>query len=275
MKNVLLMEGSNLPARERAALFGHETTGEVYARALLAEDAALHIDVLYGADEGAEPPRPLASYDGFVISGSALHAYDAIPDVTRQIDWVRRVGDLGLPILGSCWGLQICAVAGGGTVERNSAHAEMGVARKIVPTAAGRDHPLLAGRKDVFDAPCIHYDHVARLPEGSVVLAGNSRCPVQAAIIPIGNSVAWGVQYHPEFDLPHLAEIYEDYGDKMVGTPFFDSREVLDSHIADLRAAANAAPDAAVVWRLGIDSDLIDGQIRRTELRNWLTHACQ
>lgn len=275
MKNVLLMEGSSLPARRRSALAGRETTAEAYARALRAENAALNIDVLFGADQDGELPKPLAFYDGLVISGSALHAYDVMPEVTRQIDWILRVSEAGLPILGSCWGLQICAVAGGGTVERSGAHAEMGVARKIVPTAKGRDHPLLYGRNDAFDAPCIHYDHVARLPDDSVILAGNSRCPVQAAEIRLGKSIAWGVQYHPEFDLPHLAELYEGYGDEMVGTPFFDSRTALDSHIADLRVAAHAPPEAPVAWRLGIDSDLIDGSVRRTELRNWLNYAGQ
>ncbi|WP_427966683.1 type 1 glutamine amidotransferase [Altererythrobacter sp.] len=272
MKKILLMEGSNLPARERAARLGQETTAGVYERSLLAEDPDLHIDVLFGADEGAEPKRPLEWYDGFVISGSALHAYDDLPEVTRQVEWVRRVADTGTPIFGSCWGLQICAVAGGGMVERSNAHAEMGVARKIVPTDAGRAHALLAGRPESFDAPCIHYDHVARLPDNSVLLATNSRCPVQAALIPIGRSVAWGVQYHPEFDLPHLAEIYEGYGDDMVGTAFFDTRAALDNHIADLRAADAAPPDAPVAWRLGIDSDLLHGPTRRTELRNWLQH---
>ncbi|MBA4756359.1 MAG: type 1 glutamine amidotransferase [Sphingobium sp.] len=272
MKNILLMEGSSQPARERAAHLGQETTAEVYVRALLAENPNLQIDVLYGADEGAQPPRSPENYAGFVISGSALHAYDNEPDVTRQIDWVRRVADAGLPILGSCWGLQICAVAGGGAVERNDAHAEMGFARKIVPTTDGLGHPLLTDRASAFDAPCIHYDHVSRLPEGSVLLASNSRCPVQAAVIPLGRSIAWGVQYHPEFDLPHLAEIYEGYGDDMVGGQFFDTRNMLDSHIADLRIAAEAAVDAPVVWRLGIDTDILDGSIRRTELRNWLRH---
>ena len=57
MKNILLMEGSSQPARERAAHLGQETTAEVYVRALLAENPNLQIDVLYGADEGAQPPR--------------------------------------------------------------------------------------------------------------------------------------------------------------------------------------------------------------------------
>ena len=145
----------------------------------------------------------------------------------------------------------------------------------VVPTTDGLGHPLLADRASTFDAPCIHYDHVSRLPEGSVLLASNGRCPVQAAVIPLGRSIAWGVQYHPEFDLPHLAEIYEGYGDDMVGGQFFDTRAVLDSHIADLRAAADASPDQPVAWRLGIDEDLLDGHIRRTELRNWLLHISQ
>nr|WP_202131783.1 type 1 glutamine amidotransferase [Aurantiacibacter rhizosphaerae] len=266
------MEGSSLPALERAEQLGHETTAQVYARALLAENPSLDIDVLYGALEGGVPPQQLDWYDGFVISGSALHAYDDLPEVTRQIDWVQQVADQGLPIFGSCWGLQICAVAGGGVVERSIAHAEMGIARKIVATEAGRDHPLLADRPATFDAPCIHYDHVAQLPKGSVLLATNARCRVQAALIPIGKSLAWGVQYHPEFDLPHLAEIYEGYGDEMVGTGFFESRAALDDHIADLRKADSAMPDDPVAWRLGIDADILDGPTRRTELRNWLRH---
>lgn len=273
MKSILLMEGSNSAARARAGSLGQETTADVYVRALSAVDPTLKVDILFGADENASPPAPLGSYDGFVISGSALHAYDQTPDVVRQVDWVKRVADAGLPMLGSCWGLQIAAVAGGGTVERNEAHAEMGIARKIVPSAAGRSHPLLDGRGAAFDAPCIHYDHVSRLPEGSVILAGNARCPVQAAEIPLGRSTFWGVQYHPEFDLPHLAEIYEGYGDELVGSPFFESRDVLDRHIADLREADAQDADTPVAWRLGVDRDILDGPTRRTELRNWLRHA--
>jgi GMP synthase (glutamine-hydrolysing) len=265
------MEGSSSTARARSKRIGQETPGEIYARALLAEMPDLHIDILNGADEGAGPPaNDLCAYDGFVISGSALHAYDEIPEVTRQIEWVRKVADAGLPILGSCWGLQICAMAGGGMVARNVARAEMGIARKISPTAEGRSHPMLDERTPAFDAPCIHYDDVTHLPEGSIILASNSHCPVQAAVIPLGRSLAWGVQYHPEFDLPHIASIYEGYGDELIRSPFFDSRETLDAHIAELHAVAELTEHSPLAWRLGIDRDLLHGPTRRTEVRNWL-----
>jgi len=268
MVRLLLMEGGSAPLRARAQSLGQETSGEIYARALRAEWPDITIDTFFGADEGATPPHPLDRYDGFVISGSALHAYEEVPEVTRQIEWVCRVGETGMPMLGSCWGLQIASVAAGGEVARNPARAEMGVARKIVPTGAGAMHPLMAGRIGAFDAPCIHYDDVVRLPQGSVLLATNAHCPVQAALIPVGRSRCFGLQYHPEFDLPHLAAIFEGYADTL--GQFFETRESLAAHAEDLRRAAQAAPDSPLAWRLGLDADILDDRVRRTELRNWL-----
>jgi GMP synthase (glutamine-hydrolysing) len=269
------MEGNTHEARQRAATLGVETPGEIYRRALIAEAPELDIEVMFGADPDAALPagRQWSDYVGFVISGSGLHAYDPEPEVTRQIEFVRQAAQAGLPILGSCWGLQIAAMAGGGMVARNVDRAEMGIARKITPTAEGQSHPLLAGRSAAFDAPCIHYDDVTALPQGSIVLAANSHCPVQAAVIPLGRSEVWAVQYHPEFDLPHIAGLLAIYEDEMASSPFFENRQAVQAHIADLRRATNAGPHSPTAWRLGLDSDLLDGPTRRTELRNWLHHA--
>lgn len=275
MTRLLLMEGNVREARERAATFGLETPGEIYRRALLAEAPELEIDMLFGADpDPALPPgRQWPDYDGFVVSGSALHAYDPEPSVTRQIDFLLQAAEAALPILGSCWGLQIAAVAGGGMVARNVDRAELGIARKITPTEDGQAHPLLAGRPVAFDAPCIHYDDVTELPEGGVVLAGNLHCPVQAAVIPLARSEVWAVQYHPEFDLAHIAGLLAMYEDGLVGSPFFESHEAVRRHIAELRTAANGGSHSPPAWRLGVDSDVLDDATRRTELRNWLRHA--
>ena len=275
MLRLLLMEGNAREARQRAAALGVESPGEIYRRALLAEAPELEIEVLFGADPDAALPagRQWSDYAGFVVSGSGLYAYDPEPAVTRQIEFVRQAAQSGLPILGSCWGLQIAAMAGGGMVARNVDRAELGIARKIAPTAVGRTHPLLAGRPAAFDAPCIHYDDVTLLPPGSVVLAANSHCSVQAAVIPLGRSEVWAVQYHPEFDLPHIAGLLTIYESELASSPFFESCEAVRAHIADLRSATEAGPHSPVAWRLGLDNDVLDDPTRRTELRNWLHHA--
>lgn len=275
MTRLLLMEGNVSASRQRAAALGVETPGEIYRRALIAENSELDIETIFGADAGAALPagRQWEDYAGFVVSGSSLHAYDPEPAVTQQIDLVRQAAEAGLPILGSCWGLQIAAVAGGGTVARNVDRAELGIARKIVPTAQGQAHPLLAGRPAAFDAPCIHYDDVTLLPQGSVVLASNAHCPIQAAVIPLGRSEVWALQYHPEFDLPHIAALYATYEKAMAASPFFDSVGAVRDHVAELREVEAAGPNSPAAWRLGLDRDVLDGPTRRTELRNWLHHA--
>ena len=53
---------------------------------------------------------------------------------------------LAHPAFGSCWGLQIAAVAAEGDVQRNPLGREVGIARRILPTDPGRSHPMLEGR---------------------------------------------------------------------------------------------------------------------------------
>ncbi|GAA5047926.1 hypothetical protein GCM10023208_04710 [Erythrobacter westpacificensis] len=269
---LLLLEGNTRAARAASALAGVAAPGEIYARALRAEVPGAYIRMVYGADTDCPVPddNEITECDGLVISGSALHAYDLAEPVTRQIEFVQQVARLGLPIFGSCWGLQIAVMAAGGMVARNEHRAEMGIARKIWQVEAGQDHPLLAGRAPCFDAPCIHYDDVTQMPANSTVLAANSHCPVQAAEIRLEKSVIWAVQYHPEFDLPHTADLFEFYAEGMVRNGYFHDASSLASYAADLRQAASFGSQSPAAFRLGVDEDVIDGHIRRTEIRNWL-----
>ena len=59
----------------------------------------------------------LTEYDGCVMTGSALNVYDGGAAIDRQIDLVTAVLQAGVPFFGSCWGLQVAAVAAGGRVE--------------------------------------------------------------------------------------------------------------------------------------------------------------
>ena len=84
---------------------------------------------------------------------------------------------------------------------------EIGVARRIAPTDAGRRHALFDGKSGPFDALCSHEDEVETLPAGAELLASNAVSRVQAMAIREGEKSFWGVQYHPEFDFGSVAAI--------------------------------------------------------------------
>ncbi len=272
MARLLLMEGNPEKMRERAIGMGLRTLSGIYAEAIHAHFPEIEIDVVYAADPNPIIPggRSFADYDGFVASGSSLHAYDDDPAVTAQIDMMKAAADARLPILGSCWGLQIAAVAAGGEVRYNPKGREVGIARKIAPTEEGRRHPMLGQRPVTFDAPCIHYDEVMRLPDGATLLAYNEHSAIQTAIIPLSNSEVWAVQYHPEFDLAHLAMLYTLYAEDMIAQGFFTDRANLDAYVAQVQALVASPNDSALRWQLGIDDDILDDTKRRSEIIAWV-----
>ena len=269
MTRLLIIEGNPRERRDGTTARGLRTASGIYAEAITAHFPAIEIDILHAADPEARTPygRHFTDYDGMVISGSALHAYDPDFAVTNQIAVVKAAGETGIPILGSCWGLQIAAVAGGGEVTYNRQGREVGFARKIVPL---QPHPFVSGKGQSYDAPCIHYDEVTRLPDGASLLASNAHSPIQAAIIPVGKSQVWAAQYHPEFDLMHLAQLYALYSDDMIGQGFFADATALERYTAQMLALSDAPDDAATAWQLGIDADILDDTRRRSEIIAWV-----
>lgn len=272
MTRLLLMEGNTADKRARAAELGVRSSSEIYALAILAHYPDFDLDVVNAADpDGAIPGgRSFADYDGFVVTGSSLHAYDRDFAVTNQIAMLRHAAEAGLPVFGSCWGLQIAVMAAGGQVEYNPRGREVGFARKIVRTAAGAGHAMFAGKGAVFDAPCIHYDEVTRLPDNATLLASNAHSLVQAAIVPVGRSEVWAVQYHPEFDIAQLVQLYTLYADDMIAQGFFADRAALDAYVKVLTGLAAAPEDAGLAWQLGVDEDITDDSRRRAEIINWI-----
>ena len=274
MTKLLLMEGNTAEKRALAREMGIASSSEVYAAAIAAHYPDFQLDVVNAADPDWALPDGVsfADYDGMVITGSSLHAYDTDFAVTNQIAMTAEFAQTGKPILGSCWGLQIAVMAAGGLVEYNPKGREVGFARKIVPTEAGLDHPMLRGRGAVFDAPCIHYDEVTRLPENATLLASNAHSLIQAAVVPLGRSEVWAVQYHPEFDLMTLANLYRLYADDMVTQGFFADRAGLDQHVALIAGLAANPDDMGLAWQLGVDGDITTPANRRAEIINWVEY---
>jgi GMP synthase (glutamine-hydrolysing) len=263
---LLIVEGNSVQGRALYRVGFGKTAAESYAETLraLAPDAAC--DIVCAADAGAKPPAALQDYDGVFITGSALNLYDGGPEVERQIELARAVFAAGTPFFGSCWGLQVACAAAGGRVFKNPRGREIGVARNIWPTEAGRAHPLLRGRPPAYDALCSHID-IVELPAGGVALASNALAPVQAAEIVHEGGVFWGVQYHPEHEFAEVAAIIERRAEALAREGLVEDEEAARAFGRDLRGL-DEHPRAA--WRLGIGDSVLTREARALELTNFV-----
>jgi GMP synthase (glutamine-hydrolysing) len=267
---LLVLEGNSRAGRRRWAEIAGCTPSESYADVLRALAPGAAVDIATPADADARLPQPIDAYQGIVITGSALNIYQCEPEALRQIELVRTIFTQGVPMFGSCWGLQLATVAAGGEVSLNPAGREVGFARKIALTDTGRTHPMHAARGPVFDAPAIHSDIVTRLPPDATVTARNAMSEVQAAEIRSGSGRFWGVQYHPEFNLQDVAWVIRRIGQPLVDEGFFADNTELERYAADLAILYRDRTRRDILWRLGLDRDVVDDDLRQAEISNWI-----
>jgi len=270
----LVVEGNTRGARQAHKDVYGRTLSESYAEVIHKIEQDAVCDIAFPTDEGANLPDAagLASYDGVVLTGSYLNIYDRTPEILTQIDLMRAIYASRTPSFGSCWGLQVAAVAADGDVQKNPLGREVGFARKITPTDAGREHPMLEGRPAAFDAPAIHLDMVTVLPGECSVLASNAISHVQAAEIRHDGGVFWGVQYHPEFSLGELAVILGRRTDMLVTEGFCRTLAEAQAYVDDFKAMDQDPTRFDLAWRHGVDMEVLDPARRTREIRNFIEH---
>lgn len=268
----LVVEGNTAPARAAYKAGLGQAPSESYAATVAAIAGDARCDIAFPADEGANLPDAagIGDYDGVFVTGSALNIWQMESASLRQIDLMRTVYRSGVPSFGSCWGLQLGTVAAGGDVGPNAKGREMGFARDICVTDAGRSHPLLAGRPGAFTAPAIHLDVVVTPPADTVILASNALTPVQAAEIRSGGGTFWGVQYHPEFSLEELGSIIARQAGRLAEEGFGRCPQDLSSYADDLLALHADPGRADLAWRLGIDGQVLEPALRTLEIANFI-----
>lgn len=124
---------------------------------------------------------------GVILSGGPSSVYE---DGAPQVD--PSLFDLGIPVLGICYGFQAMTAALGGTVA-NTGGKEYGRTDLGVETS---ESVLLAERTPDSTVWMSHGDAVTEAPEGFVVTASTQGAPV-AAFENVERKLA-GVQFHPE-----------------------------------------------------------------------------
>ena len=272
MPNILIAEGTPAVWQAERAGFGLPSNFSLFAAAVQLHHPGIRCTLLNIADGEALPfGTTLSDFDGVMVPGSPLHIYDPTPCVTRQIDFARAAFAAGVPVWGSCWGLQLATVALEGSVRRNLRGRELPIARAITMTEAGRAHPLLASRPAVFDALCSHLDEIETLPPSSQILAANEVSAIQAIAVQTPRGCSFhGTQYHPEHTLAVSAVLIEMRAAELVEEGFGTEPAEIVAIAADYRALDAEPTRRDLVWRYGIASEIMDPIRRTTEIGNWL-----
>lgn len=270
----LVLDGYSKAGREDLRAGGAMTAGELYAGMLrkCTPGGEADVDIVYPADPAASLPKgaAIAQYDGIAWTGSSLTVFEPGPAVTPQIGFARAAFEAKVPSFGSCWAAQIAVVAAGGACARNPKGREMFLARKIALTRDGRAHPLYRGKKAVFDGWISHDDEVTHLPPGAQILASNDFTHVQSVSVTYKGGVFWGLQYHPEYDVHEMARLCYCRREKLTELGFFKDVEAADAFVNDLEALYQDPARTDISWRLGIDDDVMNEDIRQVEVRNWI-----
>ena len=225
--------------------FGSQYT-QVIARRI--REARVRSVVLPFSTPAAEV-RALAP-KGIVLSGGPSSVYDE--GAPRADD---RLFDLGIPVLGLCYGMQLMALRFGGSVGRASGR-EYG--RAVIDVSGGRLLRALGPKETVWMS---HGDHVEAVPEGFVVTARTQNAPVAA--FEDAQRGLFGLQFHPEVGhTDHGAEMIEAFLFEVCGcAPTWTMASFREAAVAKVRETAS---EGVVLGALsgGVDSTVAAVLIR-------------
>jgi len=150
-----------------------------------------------------------------------------------------EIYELGIPILGLCYGAQLIARQLGGEVARGGT-GEYGRSALTVTGAVDGDG-LLAGQPDEQTVWMSHFDGISRVPEGFTATATSAGAPVAALESP-GRRI-WGVQYHPEVShTPCGQQLLERFLHDLAGArPTWTMTSIIEQQVAAIRAQVGGA----------------------------------
>ncbi|HET7568565.1 MAG TPA: type 1 glutamine amidotransferase [Gaiellaceae bacterium] len=145
------------------------------------------------------PPRPLDTYDAFLVFGGTMHADqdDWHPWLRDEAIWLQGLLERRVPTLGICLGVQLLARAAGSWVGPLQ-EPEIGW-YEVELTDEGVADPVVGSLPRRFDALQWHH-YTYGVPAGAVELARSERATQGFRL----GETCWGVQFHPEVTEPQL-----------------------------------------------------------------------
>jgi GMP synthase (glutamine-hydrolysing) len=162
---------------------------------------------------------------GIILSGGPSSVYDKDAPLADK-----SVFDLGVPVLGICYGLQFMVYALGGKV-RPAAKREYGHAQVEIQHS---DSQLFQGLPQQLSVWMSHGDSAEELPPGFRLTA---KTPNALAAIENAARKMWAVQFHPEVHhTPLGSEILRNFALNICGAkPSWTPQHFIDATVAQVR----------------------------------------
>jgi len=182
---------------------------------------------------------------GIILSGGPASVYDKDAPVTDP-----GIFDLGLPVLGICYGLQYMVFALGGKVRPADKH-EYGHAEVTIEACGSR---LFEGLPKNLSVWMSHGDEAEQLPAGFHLTA---QSPNAVAAIENPARRMWAVQFHPEVHhTPRGKDILRNFALNLCGAkPTWTAQHFIDATVEQVRKQVG---DGRAICALsgGVDSSV-------------------
>ncbi len=190
---------------------------------------------------------------GIILSGGPSSVYeDNAPDIDEEIF------NLGVPILGVCYGMQLISYKLGGKVERAGAR-EYG---KTMVELDSKSMLFKGINKESLSCFMSHSDKVTKIPEGFTKVASSSSC--NFAAIENKDRNIYGLQFHAEVS-------HSEDGEKVLANFVFNIcntsknwavKDVLKTQIEQIKEQVK---DSKVICALsgGVDSSVVASLIHK------------
>lgn len=190
---------------------------------------------------------------GIILSGGPASVYAANSPKCDP-----AIFNLGVPVLGICYGLQLIVHTLGGEVAPGSAR-EYGKAMLEIQNKSS----LFAGLPDRIQVWMSHGDKVLRMPPGGCeVLASSGNTEYCAIELPLRN--IYGIQFHPEVvHTPEGKEIVRNFCRKICGCKGdWTIASFIDQAVVDIRAKVGS--DRVILGLSGgVDSSVAAALIQK------------
>jgi GMP synthase (glutamine-hydrolysing) len=188
--------------------------------------------------------------NGIVLAGGPESVVFDSPPLAPQL-----VFDLGVPVLGICYGMQTMAAQLGGEVEPSD-EREFGFAEVTLTEQSDLLGGLPDDAKGSLNVWMSHGDRVNKLPEGFTAIASSGNAPLAAMADEARHY--YGLQFHPEVThTDHGQQIIERFVHDICGCPnTWNPGNIIARDIEKVRAEVG---DGKVLLGLsgGVDSSVV------------------